>query len=79
MTLIMKWGFDGSTGHSEYKQKCIEDFIDSQILVTSLVPIQLFMSISHSNKQIILLNPQPSSIRYFRTIRSQFRKKKRQK
>lgn len=34
MTLITKWGFDGSSGHSEYKQICTEDFSDSQILFT---------------------------------------------
>jgi len=74
MTLITKWGFDGSTGHSEYKQKCIEAFSDSQILLTSLVPIQLFVNISHSNKQIIWQNPRPSSTRYCRPIRIQFKK-----
>jgi len=74
MTLITKWGFNGSIGHSEYKQKCIEDFSDSQILLTLLEPTQLFMSISHSNKQIIWQNPQPSFTRYCRPIRIQFSK-----
>jgi len=50
MILTTKWSFDGSTSHSEYKQKCTEDFSDSQIVLTSLVPIQLFVNISHSNK-----------------------------
>jgi|UniRef100_A0A2S2QXB4 hypothetical protein len=50
MTLITKWGFDRSTGHSEYKLKYNEDFSDSQVLLMSLVPIQLFVSISHSHK-----------------------------
>jgi len=30
--LIPKWGCDGSTGHSEYKQRSLEDASDSDIL-----------------------------------------------
>lgn len=59
LRLIGKWGFDGSTGHSEYKQKftnCNDD--DISLFVTSYVP----------------LRPRPSSIRYCRPIRLQFKK-----
>jgi len=38
LILIGKWGFDGSTGHSEYKQKvCNKDLSDSNLFVTSYV------------------------------------------
>ena len=36
--LIGKWGFDGSTGHSEYKQKISKDD-DKSLFVTSYVPL----------------------------------------
>jgi len=74
MILITKWGFDQSTGNNEYKQICPEDFSDLQILLTSLVFIQLFLNKFHSNKQIIWKNPRSLSTRYCRQIRIQFKK-----
>ncbi|XP_039968727.1 uncharacterized protein LOC120780528 [Bactrocera tryoni] len=42
LTLIGKWGFDGSTGHSEYNQKfSSSDLNDRSLFVTSYVPLQL--------------------------------------
>lgn len=76
MILITKWDFDGSTGHSEYKQICTEDFDDSKILLTSLVPIQLLINTSDSNKQTIWKNTRRSSTRYCRPNRIQFKKEK---
>jgi len=32
--LISKWVWDGSTGHSEYKQRSLEDATDSDIFIT---------------------------------------------
>ena len=39
LTQHIKWGMDGSTGHSQYKMADSED--DSQLLLTSLVPLRL--------------------------------------
>lgn len=78
MVLIGKWGFDGSTGHSEYKQKFLDSNIedDSSLFVTSYVPLQLICrsDIPDSGDIIIWKNPRPSSTRYCRPIRFQFAK-----
>lgn len=72
--LVSKWGCDGSTGHSEYKQKSSsESFRDSDIFMTSFVPLQLYTT-SAANKKILWQNPRPSSVRYCRPIRLQFKK-----
>jgi len=72
LTLIGKWGFDGSTGHSEYKQKFSNgDLDDRSLFVTSYVPLQLVTQIDNT---IIWKNPRPSSTRYCRPIRFQFKK-----
>lgn len=40
--LICKWGCDGTSGQSNYKQKCInEETCDKNIFFFSLVPIQV--------------------------------------
>ncbi|CAH0546704.1 unnamed protein product [Brassicogethes aeneus] len=65
LTLISKWGCDGSSGMSEYKQKFEDDGnSDASIFLASLVPIQLV-----SEKDVILWqNPRPSSPRFCRPI-----------
>ena len=41
-TLICNWGFDGTSGHSEYKQKFSPpDISDQSIFCTTLVPLQM--------------------------------------
>lgn len=77
LTLIGKWGFDGSTGHSEYKQTFADSSIldDSSLFVTSYVPLQLICNLeSIESTQIIWKNPRPCSTRYCRPIRFQFAK-----
>lgn len=72
LVLIGKWGFDGSTGHSEYKQKFSNnDLEDKSLFVTSYVPLQL---ISKTDHKIIWKNRRPSSTRYCRPVRFQFKK-----
>lgn len=95
LVLLVKWGFDGSSGHSEYKQKySVEETVqeeekqegegsegqssytvysDSDIFLSSLVPIQMVIEDS-SGRKIIWQNPRPSSPRYCRPIRIQFAK-----
>lgn len=76
ISLIGKWGFDGSTGHSEYKQ-CFSDSTlgDSNLFVTSYVPLQLVLPAENeANSAVLWKNPRPSSTRYCRPIRLQYLK-----
>lgn len=73
--LKSKWGFDGSSSQSEYKQRFIEDAAasDADILLTSLVPLQLVMK-REENETILWQNPRSSSTRFCRPIRYQMLK-----
>ncbi|XP_055840046.1 uncharacterized protein LOC129907726 [Episyrphus balteatus] len=73
LTLIGKWGFDGSSGQSEYKQRISGEFSDSDMFITSYVPIQLYSQMG-SEKKIVWHNPRPGSTRYCRPIRFQLKK-----
>ncbi|XP_024875226.1 uncharacterized protein LOC112456728 [Temnothorax curvispinosus] len=74
MNLICKWGCDGSSGQSEYKQKFAnENSSDEHVFLTSLVPLQLlFVDCKSDSKIVIWKNPRPSSPRFCRPIRLQF-------
>ena len=71
LTLIVKWGCDGSSGHSSYKQNfTIEGCSDESIFLTSMVPLQI-----HSTKnktKSSWLNPRPASTRFCRLIKFQY-------
>jgi hypothetical protein len=42
LKLTSKWGFDGSSAQSNYKQRSeMADFDDSSVFMTSLVPLKL--------------------------------------
>jgi hypothetical protein len=69
--LISKWGCDGSTGHSEYKQRLLEGVSDYYIFITSVVPLQLYSTKTSGDKIILWQNPR---LRYCRPIRMQFKK-----
>lgn len=71
---IVKWGCDGSSGQSQYKQKFSDDgSSDSNIFLTSLVPLQIVGKDDKENREIIVWkNPRPSSARFCRPIRLQF-------
>lgn len=69
ITLTVKWGFDGSSGHSEFKQKFNFDDgtkTDSNMFVTSIVPV-----CAKSGDKLIFQNPRPSSTRYCRPLHIQ--------
>lgn len=74
--LICKWGCDGSSGQSEYKQSFSDDSAsDAHIFLTSFVPLRLAFSNSESDEstnEVIWENPRPSSPRFCRPIRLQF-------
>lgn len=70
LRIIDKWGFDGRTGHSEYKQKftnCNDD--DRSLFATSYVPLRL---VNARDSKVVWKNP--SSTRYCRPIRLKFNK-----
>lgn len=70
VVLIGKWGFDGSSGHSEYKQSFSESSgQDSNMFVTSYVPLRLML-----DDKILWKNATPSSPRFCRPIRIQYAK-----
>lgn len=73
--LICKWGCDGSSGMSQYKQQFSDcNVSDANIFFTSMVPIQLINGDPNSKeKKVIWQNPRPSSTRYCRPIRIQFK------
>ncbi|XP_047139099.2 uncharacterized protein LOC124815008 [Hydra vulgaris] len=72
--LILKWGFDGSSGHSEYKQRFADrKNSDANVFLTSLVPLELLCTNSVLGQDVILWkNRTPSSTRFCRPIRLQF-------
>jgi hypothetical protein len=73
LVLISKWNCDGSTGHSEYKQRSLEDASDPNIFITSVVPLQLHSIKTSGDKLILWQNPRPS-VSYCYSIRIQFKK-----
>lgn len=75
LILLTKWGCDGSTGHSQYKQRYAEAGLgDGDLFLTSLVPLQLYYQQPDKDKIIVWQNPRPSSTRFCRPIRFQFQK-----
>lgn len=70
LKLICKWGFDGASSQSNYKQKASSsDFDDSSVFMVSLVPIRLMR-----DEVIIWENDRPSSTLYCRPIMFKFMK-----
>lgn len=67
--LKCKWGFDGSSGFSEYKQTTLSGSSDGSLFVTSMLPICLANEV---DDHIIWQNPACSSARYCRPIRLQY-------
>lgn len=68
--LYCKWGFDGSSGHSQYKQIWnIKDKSDENLFLSSLVPLRL---VGTESGHIAWKNPRPSSTRFCRPIRLQW-------
>ena len=68
LTLYCKWGMDGSSGHSQYKQAGVRH--DDQMFVTTLVPLRL----QTERCVVVWNNATPSSTRFCRPIRLQLAK-----
>ena len=72
---MCKWGFDGATAQSNYKQAGTSTSTeDSQVLFTSLVPLQLT-----ENGDIIWHNRTPSSSRFARPLKVEYCRETAQK
>ena len=63
LKLVCKWGMDGSTGHSQYKQGGLVAG-DDQVFVVSMVPLRLVLK----NGDVVWANQTPSSARFCRPI-----------
>lgn len=76
LTLRGKWGFDGATGQSLYKQtsESHRDFASEESLfIVSYVPLQLLGISEENHKDFILwINPRPSSTHFCRPISFEF-------
>ena len=74
-TLHSKWGVDGASGQNEFQQKFLQDnskFSDSNLFMTSMVPIQINMK--NSQNEIFWKNSTPSSTQYCRVLHFQLRR-----
>ena len=78
LKLYFKYGSDGSSSQSNYKQQFIGDngdsIDDSSVYVSSLVPIQLVTVTENNIEKIIWMNNKPSSPMYCRPISIKFTK-----
>lgn len=65
LTLVCKWGCDGSSGNSVYKQRFeTKDQDDENMFLISLVPLQL--NTNEAEIRIVWQNPRTSSTRFCR-------------
>jgi len=73
--ILCKWGCDGSSSQARYKQITSSNLNDSDIFMFSLVPLQLRCTKIDNPKTIVLWkNPRPSSTRYCRPIKFEYKK-----
>lgn len=78
LTFIYKWGIDGSSNQSIYKQSWLgennAEYNDESVIILSLVPIRLFANSNIKNDIILWQNPRPGSTRFCRPIKFTFEK-----
>lgn len=67
MILLSKWGCDGASSQSRYKQKLDSADDDSSIFMTSLVPIKIMCE-----EKTVWENPKPCSPAFCRPVHFQF-------
>ena len=68
--LHLKWGFDGATGQSVYKQSGnVDEAAEQSLLCTTIVPLQLVVG-----GKPVWTNPSPSSTGYCRPLRIQYKR-----
>lgn len=79
LQFIHKWGIDGSSGQAKYKQSLSEEGIsDSDLLLVSMVPIQLQTISNNENIKIIWKNPKTSSTKFCRPLGFHFKKESKE-
>lgn len=71
--LVCSWGFDGSTGHSDYAQPFISNPTDTtqhdhHVFATTLIPLRL----TASSGTILWNNSTPQSVRFCRPIKLEY-------
>ncbi|CAL4125291.1 unnamed protein product [Meganyctiphanes norvegica] len=74
LILTVKWGYDGSSGSSEWRHQyvggeALKDTNETDLFCTSLVPLRLKCS-----TDIVWENPTPSSVRFCRPLSLQYGK-----
>ncbi|CAH1973695.1 unnamed protein product [Acanthoscelides obtectus] len=70
--VICKWGFDGSSGHSQYKQKFSDlENTDEFLFLVAMTPLRL---IDMETNKVLWKNESPSSNLYCRQIKFLFKK-----
>lgn len=74
LKMISKWGCDGASDQSQYKQKFSDGTVaDSSIFMISMVPLKLEIK-DGNNIKTIWCNPQSGSTRYCRVISFEYAK-----
>ena len=70
LILFCKYGFDGSSGHSQYKQKWnTPELKDSSLFITAVVPIEIRCK---NTGEIVWKNERPSSHFFSRPVRMEW-------
>jgi len=75
--MVYKWGCDGSSGQSQYKQKFNDSSTstDQTMFMFSLVPLELrCFPIRNNDSDIIWQNSVPSSTKFCRPIKFMYKK-----
>lgn len=74
-TLDIKWGCDGSSGHSNYKQRFSEVGVNDDFLILfSFVPLKLQYINNNQNPALAWQNPSPASTRLCRAFKFLYEK-----
>lgn len=71
VTLVLSYGFDGSTGQSSFKQifsSNTPESLDNSLFVTSIIPLKLITS----HHETVWINRTPQSVRFCRPIKIEF-------
>lgn len=72
LQLITKWGCDGSSAQSRYKQTLNDsEYSDEHLFSVTLVPLRLE---ENESKKVYWQNPRPNSTRYCRLVRFVYKK-----
>ena len=71
LQMTCKWGFDGATAQSIYKQGGTSAEADNQVLFTSMVPLQL-VEVNSDASRVVRSNRTPSSGRFARPLKLEY-------